>query len=252
MPWQFHPARYAVDVQVRPEARGRGVGGDLLVRLLGVLREREALSARAVASETDEASVAFLTGRGFREVWRNLWSRLDVATFDPTPFADARRRVERQGITIATLAAEMQRDAEAVREVYGLYTADDPGQDELDPVTPPSFERFVAEEVEAPHAMLDAWFVARHEGRVIGLSTLERLGDRTDLIETGVTIVHREHRRRGVATALKLDAIAYAGEHGYTSIQTDSNAGNEPMLALNRALGFHPEPARITFRLDLS
>ncbi len=251
MPWQFHPARYAVDVQVRPEARGRGVGSSLLARLLGALRERDALSARAVAREGDDASIAFLTGRGFREVWRNLWSRLDVTTFDPAPFADARRRVERQAISITTLAAEMERDAGAVREVYGLYTTDDPGQDELDPLTPPSFERFVAEEVEAPDAMLDAWFVARLDGRVIGLSTLERLGDSTDLVEAGVTLVHPEHRRRGVATALKLDAIAYAREHGYRSIQTDSNASNEPMLALNRALGFRPEPARITFRHDL-
>jgi mycothiol synthase len=252
MPWHFHPRKYAVDVQVAPDDRGRGHGTTLLVRLLDDLRIRDALSARAVAVESDLASISFLTHRGFQEVWRNLWSRLDVTTFDPRQFAHAWPRVEAQGVTLTTLADEMDREPGVIRDVYELYTADDPAQIELDPVTPPSFERFLAEEIHGPGAMLDAWFLALDGARVVGMSTLERLGDGGDMVETGVTVVHPEHRRRGIAMALKLATIAYAREHGHRSIQTDSNATNEPMLAINRVLGFHSEPARITFRLDLA
>jgi hypothetical protein len=58
----------------------------------------------------------------------------------------------------------------------------------------------------------------------------------------GITGVIRSHRRRRIATALKLCSIRYAQENGFTTIYTD-NEENNPMFQLNLELGFKPLPA---------
>ena len=71
------------------------------------------------------------------------------------------------------------------------------------------------------------------------------------MLEPGFTAVHPAYRGRGIALALKLRTIAFTREHGYRYIKTGSNAVNERMLGINAALGFQPQPARITFELSL-
>ncbi|MBI3973313.1 MAG: GNAT family N-acetyltransferase [Chloroflexi bacterium] len=276
-PWQFHPRKYDLRLEVDPAHRQRGVGSQLFQQLLDALLARDALLVRAVATESDAASSGFLTRRGFREIWRTLESRLDVDAFDPVPFAGAAERVERQGVTITTLAAELARDPDVLREVYDLHVVCNRSQQEIDPVTPPPFEAFAANEVDGPRAILEAWFLAR-DARAghcfVGLSTLERLTGTADtakgvadtadtaavegvegmagVLEAGYTAVHPAYRGRGIALALKRRTIAYARDHGYRFIETNSNAGNEPMLRINAALGFQPRPARISFERRLA
>jgi GNAT superfamily N-acetyltransferase len=251
-PWQFHPRKYGLRLEVAAAHRRRGVGSALLARLLAELRRRDALLVRATATEDAAASITFLTRRGFREVWRNLPSRLDVGAFDPAPFAPAAERVDRQGVTLAPLAGERARDAGVLQEVYELYVTCNRGQQELEPVTPPAFEAFVATELEGPQALPEAWFLARAGGRLVGLSTLQRVTGAPDAVEAGYTAVHPAHRGRGIALALKLRTIAYAAGHGYREIRTDSNAGNTRMLGINAALGFAPAPARLTLERRLT
>ena len=49
-------------------------------------------------------------------------------------------------------------------------------------------------------------------------------------------------RGRGIALALKLLAIACARRHGAEHISTNNDSENTPMLAVNRKLGYQPEP----------
>jgi GNAT superfamily N-acetyltransferase len=251
-PWQFHPDKYGLRLEVDPTYRRRGAGGLLLERLLDELRARAALLVRAGVTESDVNSIRFLNRHGFREVWRNLESRLELAALDPLPFAGAAERVESQGVTVTTLAAEITRDPGVLRKVYELYASCNRDQEELDPLTPRPFEEWVANEVEGPRAIPEAWFLARDGQRFIGLSTLERLIGSGEVLEAGYTAVHPAYRGRGIALALKLRTISYARDHGYHYIKTDSSAVNERMLSINAALGFRPQPARITFELRLA
>src|SRR5919201_6768112 len=84
-PWMFHPRKYELRLEVDETHRRRGIGGALLARVLDQLRVREALVLRAVATENDAEAVGFLTRRGSREVWRQIPSELDLASFDPRP-----------------------------------------------------------------------------------------------------------------------------------------------------------------------
>jgi GNAT superfamily N-acetyltransferase len=58
-------------------------------------------------------------------------------------------------------------------------------------------------------------------------------------MHTGLTAVSRSHRRRGLATALKVRTITHAQAQGCRRIITD-NEENNPMYQLNLQLGFRP------------
>lgn len=70
-------------------------------------------------------------------------------------------------------------------------------------------------------------------------------------LDTGLTGVIRSHRRRGIATALKLRTIDYAQQHGAMTIET-SNEENNPMYQINLKLGFQPKPAWVSYRKSLT
>lgn len=67
-----------------------------------------------------------------------------------------------------------------------------------------------------------------------------------------ITGVDRAHRGRGVALALKLLSIEYARRCGADYIRTHNDAENAPILAINRKLGYQPQPGLYLCALRLS
>ncbi len=57
-----------------------------------------------------------------------------------------------------------------------------------------------------------------------------------------ITGVERAYRGRHIALALKLLGIRYAKARGALTIRTNNDSQNVPMLAVNRKLGYRPEP----------
>ena len=53
------------------------------------------------------------------------------------------------------------------------------------------------------------------------------------------------HRGRGIATALKRRAIAWARQDGVSWFYTSSEMGNARMIAINRRLGYQPGVRRL-------
>ena len=253
MPWQFLPDKYRVDVTVHPEHRRRGHGSGLHDELLATARSRGAIAVQAAAKESMADGVAFLAARDYRERKRDWESRLFVRTFDFARFAGADERVANQGIRITTLAAERQRDPEVLRKAYELSqgcSRDVPG---VDPATPLPFEEWQRNVIEAPSHLPDAYFIAIDEaGRYLGLSDLESSLDDPTFLWQGLTGVRREARGRGIAMALKLRTVRYALDKGVEHIKTWNDQRNQPMLAINEALGFERQPAWIVYEKDLS
>jgi GNAT superfamily N-acetyltransferase len=83
------------------------------------------------------------------------------------------------------------------------------------------------------------------------MSALDRRGP-ADALHQGFTGVLPSHRGRGIATALKLRAIAHARGLGVRAIHTRQHAGNAPMLHLNARLGFRRGPADVRFEKRLA
>jgi len=94
----------------------------------------------------------------------------------------------------------------------------------------------------------EAFFVALDQGRYVGMSNLTNENDDPTRLATDYTGVLPSHRRRGIATALKLHCLEYAKANGVKMITT-SNDSTNPMYQLNLELGFKPTPAALYFEL---
>ena len=252
MRWAFVPTKYRIDVTVHPNHRGRGHGAALYDALVETVAQRGAKSLASQAKESMAEGVRFLAKRGFREVKRDWESRLFVKGFDFARFASADERVEKQGIRVTTLEDEMNRDPEALRKAYELNEDCRRDVPTVDPATPNTFEEFRQADIDAPNALLDAFFLAIDgDGRYLGLSNLFRSLDDPTFLWQGLTGVRRDARGKGVAMALKLRTVRYALDHGIEHIKTWNDIRNRPMLSINEAMGFEKQPAWISYEKDL-
>ena len=68
---------------------------------------------------------------------------------------------------------------------------------------------------------------------------------------TGGLGVLKKHRRKGIATALKIIAIEKLLKKGVTEIRTD-NEENNPMYKINVSLGFKPVPFSLEYIKEIS
>lgn len=239
----YHPRKFYVNVYVRADARGRGVGAALYDHVVRALEPYEPLTLRNGVREDAAAALRFARARGFVEEKRDWESRLDVAAFDPAPFDGLEARLASQGIAIRTLA-DLASDPMMPRKFYALFSEVRLDVPRVEPATPIAFERFSAWTFEAPDFLPEASFVALGGEEYVGMSQLWKSEACADLM-TGLTAVKRAYRGRGVALALKLRGIRYAKGVGAPMIRTDNDSMNRPMLAINERLGFVRQPAWI-------
>ncbi|HSM55533.1 MAG TPA: GNAT family N-acetyltransferase [Candidatus Sulfomarinibacteraceae bacterium] len=249
--WSHQPHKFFVNVQVLPEHQGKGIGARMYARLLAHLEPREPRKLVSYTREHRENAIRFLKRRGFRQVMRIPVSTLDPATFDNERFALKVHRVLDSGITIKTLQEVSEQDPDWKRKLYDLEWECVQDVPSTDPFTRRSFETFENAVLQSPNLLPDAWFVAVDGERYVGLSVLWRNLVTDKLLETGLTGVVRSHRRRGIATAMKVRAIEYAQANGNPLIDTD-NEENNPMFQLNLQLGFVPQPAHLDFEMKLA
>ena len=231
--------QYNLFLAVDPARLGGGVGDLLLERLTSDLKEVDAItvSVRERASRADLA--AFLAARGFVETGRVLDMRLSLDEVDLSPHAPAAERVAAQGVTITTLAGERVSDPGCVEKLYRLLNAlkaEDPARRRF---APPAYDPREAQIwFGKPYVIDEAFFIAKSRGEYVGVTGLNLLEATPGGLSQGFTGVGREHRRRGVATALKLRAFEYARGQGYRTVRALIRPAHAPLIALDEKLGF--------------
>ncbi len=245
-PGMFHPQKFQLSIVVHPEWQRCGAGSLLYQKLMSDLQELNAVTVRTHVREDKTCAIAFVKKRGFVEE-RRVWElRLSVAEVDISPFLSVLERVSTQGIIITTLKEERERDPDCLRKLYELSIAihaDIPMPEQFTPVPFEEFKRWF----QYPTLLPDAYFIAKHGDRYIGLSNMWRSEANPKLLNQGITGVLREYRQRGVATALKVKTIDYAKRHGYQFISTWNDSTNAVMIALNEKLGFSRQVGWVTF-----
>ena len=235
------PGDYHVYAQVRKDRQRQGIGSMLYEHIEGVLAERDPVSFSTFASEEFPDHVRFLAKRGHEKLQREQDSKLEVGEFDFERFEPAIARAKEQGIEIVAAPELARRVPDWKHVMWNLefeLMQDAPHPDEL---KQRPFEVYV-KWLASPGFIPGAFFAAMHEGRVVGMSELWRRHAQPHKLSTGMTGVVRDHRRRGIATALKTTGIRYARDHGIEVVQTINSEGN-PMYDLNIALGYKPMPA---------
>jgi mycothiol synthase len=207
--------------RVLPRARRRGIGAAVLVRLADHLAGLGFTAAGAHVDGNDAGSLAFAGRFGFEETDRQVEQVRtigDEPPVEPPP-----------GVTFVAIA---ERPA-LLREAYPLGAQGWADMATTEAVTI-SLEDWLADEASFPGGS----FVALAGGEIVGYSGLCRLGDDPTKAEDGLTVVHRDWRRRGLATALKRAELAWAAANGIQEIVTWTQRGNDGMRAANERLGY--------------
>jgi GNAT superfamily N-acetyltransferase len=242
----YHPRKFRVAVAVHPGQQGRGVGRALYAHVLAALAPHDPISLRCNIREDQGRAMRFAADRGFLEDSRTWESRLDVAAFDPAPFAGAESRALAAGITITTMAELQAHDPEHRQKLYELDVEATKDEPHPEPPTTPSRESYDGWVFDSPNYLPEGNFIALDGDRYVGMSTLKTSQASPDELYVGFTGVLREYRGKGIAMALKLRTIAFARERGTRTLKTWNDSTNRPMLRINEALGFARQPAWVS------
>jgi mycothiol synthase len=217
--------------RVFPAARRRGVGSQLIAHL-GLHLERLGFEAAgAHVDGNDEGSLAFARRFGFAEVDRQVEQVRTIGEESPVE--------PPRGVTFVTIAER----PELLRAAHSLGVEGWADMATSEAVTI-SLEDWLAEEATFPEGS----FVALVDGEIVGYSGLCRHGDDTTTAEDGLTVVRRDWRRRGLATALKRAELAWASAHGIKEVVTWTQRGNEGMRTANERLGYVYRSVSVSMR----
>lgn len=219
--------------RVLPWARRRGVGTALLLALAD-----HAIShgfEEAGTGVDDPGSLAFAERFGYREVDRQIEQVRQIGD-EPTPADPA-------GIEIVAVAdrAELWR---AAYDPLALQAFEDMA---LDRPLLASLEQWERDWLSWPEGM----FLALADGEIVGCAGLERDADNPERAENSLTAVLRGWRGRGIASALKRTALAFAAANGVREVYTWTQQGNADMRRLNEHLGYVERAVSISVRAAL-
>jgi GNAT superfamily N-acetyltransferase len=244
--WSYKPGKFHLSIYVHPDQQGHGFGRQLYDHLMEELLPRDPRTLTARTREDKPVGIAFLTRRGFRQVQRDPISELNVAGFRAERFSPIVEQVAAEGVVIKSLAELADSEPDWKQRYYDLDCELVPDIPSPDPITIQPFEIYDEQLFGAPAFNPPSQFVAIDGDEWVGMSGLWLAPADPQKLYTGLTGVKRSHRRRGIATALKVRSIAYAREYGARIIETD-NEENNPMYQINLELGFEPRPAWLLY-----
>ena len=215
-------------VTVGSSHRRQGIGSALHERLAD---HAVALGATSVAAGfiENDAGVAFAAGLGYREAKAEYESVLDPRAVDASPPVD---------LDLRTIG---DAEAHAAYEIDIAASADVPLLEPFDNVP---YDEWRAHVLDHPLYTEEGSFIAYADGSPAAVSLLlaNTESGRAVSLFTGTL---RAFRGRGLARAAKLASIRWAAANGITTLVTQNDERNGPMLALNRQLGYERAARRV-------
>ena len=242
--WIEAPGVYMMWITIDPDWRRRGIGQVLLAEFESYAQQQGAEKLWTDCREDMGFSIRFLERAGFTNYGLRFESELALTTFDEARFASAVDRVLNAGFEIANLAVERAINPEADRLVYQL---DRSVQDDIPRPggahSSMDFDNFRRVYVDNPEADPSAILIAKRQGQYAGYTAVWLGKDKPAY--TAMTGVRREHRRQGLALALKLLSFRLMKECGYSAARTNNDTANQPILRLNEKLGYQKQPGML-------
>jgi GNAT superfamily N-acetyltransferase len=239
---------FFVRVTVDPQRCGQGVGSALYADAQAFLDSQGAISLTSEARDDCPASLHFAERRGFTVERHHFISALDLTAFDETPYREVIPALEAAGIRFFSLAD--LGDSQAARlklyELYHTTSLDEPDGHGADK----PFSEFEQWFLDAKWSHPDGQLIAAEGETWVGLASVA-LPPESESAYNLMTGVLRPYRGRKIALALKLKAIRCARSHGARILRTHNDSLNAPMLAINRKLGYRPQPGKYSLRCNV-
>ncbi|MFJ9539363.1 GNAT family N-acetyltransferase [Streptomyces sp. NPDC101225] len=221
------PGVGTLNIYVHPDRRRRGAG-DLLVRAA-----EEHLTAHGATTlyawVLDEpADRAFAERHGYGAGRAAHFLRLDLAggTLPPLPSPPP--------CAVLRSAADLADDPRPLFELDAETTRDEPSDVDTEFT---DYENWIAENWRHPLLDRELTTVVFVEGRPAAFSVAYTDAP-TGRYVTAMTGTARAFRGRGLAKLAKNDSLHRARAAGYTQALTGNDAGNDPMLAINKWFGY--------------
>ncbi|MFJ9060305.1 GNAT family N-acetyltransferase [Streptomyces sp. NPDC102409] len=166
------------------------------------------------------------------EAWVRL--ELDVRTFDAGRWAPYADRCRASGIRLTTFAdlGDVPAHRRRLYELNKECAADIPGRGPFY-----SYDAYVRERVDVPSFDPRGVVLALVGDTWVGMAATSDRRAR-GCVFNEMTGVRRGHRGAGVAVAMKVYGMGFAGLCGVHLVRTVHHAANAPVIALNRMLGY--------------
>lgn len=245
--WSKNPDLYGFQIEFDHHVEGIDEAVELAEK---TIREFSGKEASTWYRTDKDALRASLASRGYIEGQRNPVTSLDLNAFDPVPWMAGREKLVAQGYEFIDVATYADANPETwKRDLWRMEM--DMFQDVPlpDPFVEVPFEDWVRD-LDANPLRFDWQFFALFDGAPVAMVQLFANHVDPSIVHTGLTGVRREHRRRGLASALKGCVLERAKNAGVKKAYTD-NEENNPMYSLNVAIGFKPEFEIVNMRRQL-
>jgi RimJ/RimL family protein N-acetyltransferase len=240
----MEPGRFRTVLVVDPAFRGRGIGTALLDQGLRFARDHEGGRLVSWVRDNDPDALAFFRHRGFGIESQSFESELDADAFDETPFTPIIEKLRAEGFAFFSLEkpaadpAPVEESAlRRLHELHALLDKDVPGTQQ--PFPP--FEEYQKSVIGNSSWRPEGQILVTSDGRWVGMTALSFFPD-SGFGYNMFTGVLPEYRGRQLALALKVLAVRCARRAGLHKVRTSNDSSNAPMIAVNRKLGYRPEP----------
>ena len=241
-------------VSVARAHRGKAIGSSLLAVIVDEAVRRKAPRFLAGASEAHPDALEWAAKRGFREIGRRIESYVELARFDPALFSARSDELRRSGIALRTIAEILDGRDDGSREEFirALYDAETPMWADIPWATPTPhwpYDRYRHMAFESGQMRADISVVAYDGDTIVGFTMTGKREPRDAY--TWMTGVGRNHRGRGLATAIKVEALSLAKANGLRAMLTTNDEPNKAMREVNAKLGYQTLPAYVQLEKTL-
>ena len=219
------PGQGMLNIYVRPDRTRRGAGGLLVRTAEEHLAEHGATKLFAWVLD-EPANRAFAERHGYHAGRSAHFLRLDLAGGTLPPLQSPPPGVELRS------AADFADDPRPMFELDAETLADEPGDVDIEFT---DYEAWLAQTWRHPLLNRELTTVVVVDGRPAAFTVAHTDGTRYATAMTGTV---RARRGRGLAKLAKTDSLHRARAAGYTEALTGNDTGNDPMLAINKWLGY--------------